>query len=38
MGNNIETFDFSQALSLLKTGKTLSRLQFRDTCVVKAQF
>lgn len=38
MANEKETFDFSMALAFLKTGKTLSRVQFRDTCIVKAQF
>lgn len=32
------TFDFSVALNLLKDGKKVSRLQFRDTCHVEAQY
>lgn len=32
------TFDFSQALLEVKEGKKISRLQFRDTCYIMAQF
>ena len=32
---NTDTFDFSEALKLLKQGKTLSRVAFLDTCRVK---
>ena len=29
---------FEQALAHLKAGKSVARVQFRDTCYVKAQF
>jgi len=32
------TFDFSVALNLVKDGKKVSRLQFRDTCYIMAQY
>jgi len=32
---NNDTFDFSEALKLLKQGKKLTRLQFGTTCYVK---
>jgi len=32
----IETFDFSKALELMKHWKKLSRLQFRDSCYIRA--
>lgn len=38
MENKPTTFDFSVALNLLKDGKKVSRLQFRDTCHVEAQY
>lgn len=31
-------FDFSVALNLVKEGKKISRIQFRDTCYIMAQF
>lgn len=36
--DNKNTFDFSQALLEVKEGKKISRLQFRDTCYIMAQF
>lgn len=32
---NHDTFDFSEALKLLKQGKKLTRLQFGTTCYVR---
>lgn len=32
---NNDTFDFSEALKLLKQGKKLTRLQFGTTCYVR---
>lgn len=34
---DITTFDFSVALNLVKEGKKISRLQFRDTCYIMMQ-
>lgn len=33
----LTTFDFSVALNLVKEGKKISRLQFRDTCYIMMQ-
>lgn len=33
-----ETFGFDKAIVLVKEGKAVSRVQFRDTCYIKGQF
>lgn len=33
-----EIFNFSKALELAREGKKISRVQFRDTCYIQAQF
>ena len=32
------TFNFSKAMELILEGKAVSRVQFRDTCHIRAQF
>lgn len=32
------TFNFSVAMELILDGKAVSRVQFRDTCHIRAQF
>ena len=35
---NKETFGFEKAFELLKQGDAVTRLGFRDTCYIRAQF